>query len=87
MSGTAVFRPAARRALRPTTTRFRRTLVANNEQPFSPMDIITPRRHYSAGGVNMEEVITAAVVYIVSSSPLHPASLTIITDRSTLFGI
>jgi hypothetical protein len=61
MSGTAVFRPAARRALRPTTTRFRRTLVANNEQPFSPMDIITPRRHYSAGGVNMEEVINALV--------------------------
>jgi hypothetical protein len=51
MSGTAVFRSAARRVLRPAT-RFRR----NNEQPFSPMQIITPRRHYSAGGVNMEEV-------------------------------
>lgn len=77
MSGTAVFRSAARRALRPSTTRFQRTLVANNEQPFSPMEIITPRRHFSAGGVNMEEIINALVPWLsyILSRPVFPIQL------------
>jgi hypothetical protein len=66
MSAAAVLRSAgaACRALRPTAARFRRILDANKEQPFSPREtIITPRRHYSGGGVNTkEEVINIGAV-------------------------